>query len=60
MRFLHHPVFSRDDSAKIHKIWIVQGETKKNIIETMLKINFYVYFCGEIIIYEKKLIIGIA
>ena len=36
--------------------------TKKNSFfqKTHHKINIYVYFCGEIIIYEKKLIIGIA
>lgn len=29
MRFIHHPVFSRDDSAKIQKFWIAQGKKRQ-------------------------------
>lgn len=47
MRFLHHPVFSRDDSAKIHKFWIVQGEMKKILLKRCLKSTFMFIFATD-------------
>lgn len=47
MRFLHQPVFSRDDSAKIHNFGLCKVKRKKILLKRCLKSTFMFIFATD-------------